>query len=533
MTISRRTFLNASSAAVMMTAAPRLVRPAFAKSPLGVLKVVMHGDLRSFDPVWTTAAVTGYHSALIYDTLLGIDVDGTVQPQMVDAWSRSDDGLRFDFTLRDGLSFSDGSGVSARDCVASMKRWAARDTAGQVMFANVVDTPVTGEKSFAVVLSRPWGLVLETLAKTSNCLWIMREKEAMTPPDAQIPVSIGSGPFVFNREETKMGVSYIYDRNPHYLPRKEAPSGTAGGKIVKVERVVWENISDPQTAVAALQSGEIDFYEVPPLELLPQLETNPGIRIEVLNKLGNVGFVRMNCLHPPFDNQKAREAMLYVVNQLDIMRATFGDDRYFNACTSMFGCGTAMETEANTDWAKHGQDFEKAAELFRQAGYNGEPITILQGTTLPMPNLAAQLIAQWLQKVGVNAQLAPSDWGGVVARRAVKAPPSEGGWNIFITYNPTSTFNSPILFPGWQMNGEKGFFGWPDDPKLEALRTDWTFAKTEGERKQIAVKMQEEGWDYVPQILAGQWQAPVAMRSDVGGFLPVPDLVPFWNVEKS
>lgn len=534
MNYSRRTFLKTTTAAlgtVSLTGlAPRLAQ---AQNDKNALRVVMHGDLRSFDPVWTTATVTGYHSALIYDTLFGIDEKGNVQPQMVGDWSKSDDGLRYDFTLRDGLVFSDGTPVTAGDCVASMNRWAKRDTAGQIMYDYVTDTPIKGDDCFAIILSKPWALVLETLAKTSNCLWIMREKEAMTPADEQITDIIGSGPFVFNRDETQMGVSYIYDRNTLYVPRKETPSGTAGGKIAKIDRVIWENISDAQTAVAALQGGEIDFYEVPPLELLPSLENDSDIKIELLNELGIIGFVRLNHLHAPFDNPKAREAMLYVVNQLDIMRATFGDDRYFNACDSLFGCGTAMENHVNTGWFKHGQDLEKAAELFKDAGYNGEPITILQGTTLPMPNMAAQLIAQWLQKAGINAQLAPSDWGGVVARRGVKAAPADGGWNIFITYNPTSTFNSPILFPGWQMNGEAGFFGWPDSPKLEQLRQDWTFAQTEADRKAIAETMQQEGWDFVPHVLGGQWKAPVAMRANVSGFLPIPDLVPFWNVEKA
>ena len=194
MTLIRRVFLNASAATIGAAATTSLVpRRALADDPADTLRVVMHGDLRSFDPGWATTTVTGHHSALIYDTLFGFDADGQVRPRMVSDWTRSNDGRRYDFTLRDGLSFSDGSPVTAKDCVASMQRWSKRDPDGQIMFDYVSDTPVTGTNSFAIVLSKPWGLVVETLAKTSNCLRIMREAEAMTPPDPQIPMSIGSG----------------------------------------------------------------------------------------------------------------------------------------------------------------------------------------------------------------------------------------------------------------------------------------------------------------------------------------------------
>ncbi|MGX1499980.1 peptide/nickel transport system substrate-binding protein [Labrenzia sp. MBR-25] len=531
MNITRRRLMQTSAAFASLTCGGSL---SFAEAKTGgkTIRAVMHADLRSFDPVWTTATITGYHSGMIYDTLFGIDEQGVVRPQMVADYSASENGLHYSFTLRDGLSFSDGSPVTARDCVASMKRWAARDTAGQLMFSFVTDTPVVSDKTFEIHMDTPYGLVLETLGKTSNCLWIMREKEALTPPNEQVAEYIGSGPFTFNREETKLGASYVYDRNPNYVPRPEPASGTTGGKVVKVDRVIWENISDPQTAIGALQSGEIDFYETPPLELLSQLESDSNLRIKVINETGIIGFVRLNWLHPPFDNKKARQAMLYVVNQLDIMRAAYGDDRYFNACDSLFGCGTNMENQENTDWFKHGQDFDKARQLFKEAGYDGRPVVILQGTTLPMPNMAAQLIAQWLQKAGVNAELAPSDWGGVVSRRAVQDPPEKGGWNIFITYNPTSTFASPILFPGHLANGTKGFFGWPDIARWEELRRDWTLARNQDERFEIAKEMQRLGWDEVPHVLGGQWRNPVAMRSNVHDFPIIPDLLGFWNVEK-
>ena len=145
---------------------------------------------------------------------------------------------------------------------------------------------------------------------------------------------VGSGPFKLNLDETKPGTQYVYDRNPDYVPRKEPASGIAGGKVVKLDRVTFVNMPDAQTAIAALQAGEIDFYEVPPIDMLDQFTGDKNIKIEVLNNLGNVGQIRLNFLHPPFDNVKARQAMLYIVKQDDFMRASFGDSKYARTCGS-------------------------------------------------------------------------------------------------------------------------------------------------------------------------------------------------------
>jgi peptide/nickel transport system substrate-binding protein len=96
----------------------------------------------------------------------------------------------------------------------------------------------------------------------------MRKKDAETDPNQQVTTKVGSGPFTFNEDETKSGQRYVYDKFAGYVPRKEPASGMVGGKIAKVDRVIIENMADEQTAVAALKAGEIDFYEVPPIDLL-------------------------------------------------------------------------------------------------------------------------------------------------------------------------------------------------------------------------------------------------------------------------
>lgn len=536
MKTSRRSVIKGglAAAAAAGIGAPGIVRAQGAPSAARTIKAVMHGDLRVFDPIWTTANISAYHGAMIYDTLFGIDDQQVPQPQMVDKWGLSDDKKTYTFQLRDGLKWHDGTDVTAADCVASVRRWAARDGAGQHMFERVADVSAKDDKTFIIALKEPYGLVLDALAKTSTPVcYMMRKKEAETDPNQQIKEYVGSGPFTFNQSETKPGNRYVYDRNPAYRPRSEAPTGIAGGKVVKVDRVIYENIADEQTAIAALQAGEIDFYEIPPIDLLPQLESDRNIKLQVVNQLGNVGMMRLNFLHPPFDNPKMRQGMLYLLNQEDYLKATFGNPAYYKTCGSYFTCGTPMEADNNMAWFKGPRDVEKAKALFKEGGYDGRPIIILQATNIAFMNNAAQITAQAMRQAGLNVKLEASDWGAVVTRRAVKAAPDQGGWNIFITWAGGNAVGNPIALAAHAAVGDKGWFGWPSDSLHEKLRNDWAAAPTLDARKAVARQIQENAWNFVPHVYLGQWVAPVAYRANLKGLVAVPEIVPFWNLEKA
>jgi peptide/nickel transport system substrate-binding protein len=408
-----------------------------------------------------------------------------------------------------------------------------RDGAGQHMFRRVKDTPVVDDRTFRIVLSEPYGLVIEAISKLSTSLcYIMRRKEAETDPAQQVRETIGSGPFLYNRDETRPGNRYVYDRNPNYVPRAEAASGMAGGKVVKIDRVIFENISDEQTALGALQNGEIDFYEVPPQDLVDQLETDPNLTVRVLNKTGHIGFARLNHLHPPFDKVDARRAMLHLVNQADVMTAIFGKSKYWQKCGAYFACGTPMENDENTDWLKGAPNLAKAKELFQKAGYDGRPVVVLQPTDHYFGNPAGMLIGQWLRQAGINADVTPSDWGAVLTRRAVKKPPAEGGWNIFSTTATGLAFANPIEFSGHAATGERGWFGWPANEAQEKLRDQWALAPTLEERKRVARELQRNAWDYVQHVYLGQFFRRSAWRKSITNVIGIPEMVPFWNMEK-
>ncbi|MET4328669.1 peptide/nickel transport system substrate-binding protein [Bradyrhizobium sp. i1.15.2] len=525
-TLTRRTVMKGGLAVAGALAAPR--------GTLGqagnrkIINAVMHGDIPSYDPVWSSADMSQYHGAMVYDTLFGVDAGENPHPQMVGKYGLSDDKLTWTFELRDGLRFHDGTSVTSADVVPSIRRWAARNGFGQHMMSYVKDISAKDEKTFTIQLKERYGLVLDVLG--SLC-FIMRKKEAEIDPMQKIESVIGSGPFKFNVNETRPGTQYVYDKNLDYVPRKEAPSGIAGGKIVKVDRVVYINMPDPQTAVAAVQAGEIDFYETPPIDFLDLLSQDKSVKVQVLNESGNIGIIRLNFLHPPFDNERCRQAMLHIVRQADYV-AAIASPKYSRTCASLFACGTPMENDANTGWFKTAPDYTKAKQLLKEGGYDGRPVLLMQATNIAYMKTAAEILASEMRQAGINVQMEPMDWSNVATRRAVKAPPDHGGWDIFITSAVSAIVGNPIKFIGHPSNGEKGWFGWPSDAKNEELRARWALAEKLDERKKIAREMQDNAWNYVPQVWFGQWVQPAVMRANINGILPIAGVVPWWNVEK-
>ncbi|MEH2596702.1 ABC-type transport system substrate-binding protein [Bradyrhizobium sp. AZCC 1577] len=304
------------------------------------ITAVMHSDLRVIDPGFTTAYITRDHGYMVYDTLLATDSNFKVQPQMAD-WKVSDDKLTYTFTLRDGLKWHDGTPVTAEDCVASLKRWGKNDNMGQKLMDFTASIEPIDAKSFALKLKEPYGLVLESIGKPSSYTpFMMPKRLAETPAGQQIKEQVGSGPFKFVQAEFQPGVKAVYEKNADYVPRKEPPSWTAGGKVVKVDRVEWITMPDAQTAVNALQSGDIDFMENLPFDLLPVLEANKELKVDVLNKFGFQTLGRMNFLYPPFDNVKVRRAAFLAMKQKDVLDALVGNPKYQKICGALFVCNT-------------------------------------------------------------------------------------------------------------------------------------------------------------------------------------------------
>ncbi|UCE32446.1 MAG: ABC transporter substrate-binding protein [Burkholderiales bacterium] len=505
-----------------------------AAAPVGAettLRVVMHSDLKIVDPIWTTAYMSRNYGYMVYDTLFGMNTKGEIKPQMVGSYDVSADNLTWTFKLRDGLKFHDGAPVTSADVVASLKRWGSKDALGQKLMSFVGEMKAVDANTFQFLMKSPTGLVIQALGKpSSNVPVIMPERLAPTPAGDQISEYVGSGPFVFEKDQWKPGEVAVFTKFKDYVPRSEPGDGMAGGKVVKVDRVEWRVIRDTQTQVNALIKGEIDVIEIPSHDLLPLLEKDSNVKLIDLNPFGNQYTFRPNTLHPPFDNPKMRQALLYAFNQEDFLKAVVGSEKYYKLCKAMFICGTPLASDAGFG-DKLESNFKKARELVKEAGYDGTPIILMHSTDLAVLTNLAPVAKSLMEKIGLNVDMQSMDWQTLVARRAKRDKPGEGGWNAFITSWASADQVNPVGQPFFNAACDKALFGWPCDEEIQKLRDQFAVEPDPAKQKALVEAMQRRQAEYVTHIHLGQWYAPTAMRANVSG-APVSPVSAFWGYEK-
>ena len=493
---------------------------------------VMHAPLRALDPAISTAYILRNYAYMVYDTLLARDADGNIKPQMAD-WTVSDDGMTYTFTLRDGLMWHDGTPVTAEDCIASIARWDQVDKTGQVMASLMTEMSVVDDKTFTMTFSEPTAVVLTALSKPSGIAPFMMPKAvASTPVSEPITSTIGSGPFKFVADAYQPGVSATFEKFDGYVPRDEPSSGLAGAKEVLVDEVVWTSMPDPMTAANALMSGEIDFIEQLPHDLLPLVEGNSDFQLKIFAKQGSQNLARMNHTLPPFDNPEMRKAVMLALGQQPMLDAQVGaGSEYGNTCPAVLGCGSAYTSDYLAEEIVQPHP-EAAKKILEEQGYDGTPILLMHATDLANLTPQGPVIAQQLRDAGFAVDMVSMDWASVVARRGSKATIADGGWNMFSTTNVLPDVDDPIGFIGVAAGGDSAWFGWPDVPEIEQARSDFASVADPEEAKAIALKIDKLVKDNGVMVPMGEFSsvtvASSAITLGVDAEAPV-----FWNLSKS
>ncbi len=531
--MDRRTFLKSAVGAGALAATGGFATPAISqRAAARALRFVPQADLANFDPVWSNTLVVRNAAALVWDTLYGVDDRLQPQRQMVEAEEVSADGLAWTFRLRSGLRFHDGEPVLAKDVVASLSRWAARDQMGLMIRAIQNELTAVNDRTFRWVLKRPFPKMLFALAKTSTwCCFVMPERIAATDPFRQINEHIGSGPMRFVKSEWVPGARAVFEKFADYAPRPEPSSWLAGGKRMLVDRIEWVVIPDPATAAAALQNGEVDWWEYPIPDLVPLLKKNRNLMVDIADPLGNVGSFRMNHLIPPFDNVRVRRAVLAVTSQEDYMRAYLGDDTAWKPMRGFFTPGAPLYTEEGGDILKGPRNFDAAKRLLAEGGYAGQPVTCLVAQDIPFIKAWGEVAADQLKRLGMNVDFVATDWGTAIARRTQKSA-GQGSWNMYLTWHPGVDCAIPATNKAVRANGDEAFFGWPSDRQVEAEVAGWFDAKTFEDERAAVRRLNKAALDHVVYVPLGHFLMNQAWRKNVTGIVKGP-LPFFWGVSKT
>jgi peptide/nickel transport system substrate-binding protein len=529
--MDRRAFLKTAAGAGALTAAGGLATPVISqRAAARALRYVPSADLGNFDPIARPNSPAQIAGALVWDTLYGLDARFQPQRQMVEAEEVSSDGLTWTFRLRSGLKFHDGEPVRASDAVASIKRWLVRVPMGQMIQAIENELTAIDDRTFHWILRKPFPSMLMALSALNLTCFVMPARIAATDPFRVIGEYVGSGPMQFVRSEWSPGAKAVFEKFPGYVPRPEPASWLAGGKRMLVDRIEWIVIPDPATAALALQTGEVDWCRMPIPDLVPVLRRNRNVMVDTADPLGNIGVLRINHLHPPFNDVRARRAILMAMSQEDYMRSVFDDSSLWTPLAGFFPPGTPLYNEEGGEILKGERNFVAAKKLLADSQYAGQPITCLAAQDEPYHKAWGEVTRDLLTRLGMKVDYAAVDFGTLVARYEQKAPPSQGGWHMFPVIIPGANSLNPANYGIIRANGT--VVGWPESQQVEAEIAAWIDAKTPDEQKAAARRLNKAALDDVVCAPLGFFVLHHAWRRNVTGITPGP-LSFFWGVSKT
>jgi len=483
----------------------------------GHLKVVAEASIASLDSISTSGGVNQTIAGHIYDQLFNLGEGFVPLPQMVSAWTVSDDGKSYTMTLRDGMTFHDGAAVTSADAVASLNRLlnSPRGSLKQVT-DRLTSVEVVDGMSFKWTFHTPYGLLVENLA-TMN-LWPPVQPgrlASVTPGNEVLTDFTGSGPFKLVKWDP--GASVRMERFEQYVPRAERADGHAGGKKAFVDILDWLEVADTGTRVVLLEAGQVDFVQTAPQDDFNRLKENRDLQIYP-HPLGRTPLLIMNGHNPPFDDPLARRAVAAALDTEEIM-AAYGPPELWRTCGVIWGCDTRYHTTAGLENYNQ-KDIELGKSLLAQSSYDGRVIDVMvpvdQSTIAPITQIAAPR----LKAIGLNTNVIITDWATVAQRRNL-----DDGYHIMGTWG---TSGQPLGPAGAFTN--PGHYCKCDSDGQRALSDEFILATTPEEKFRIAEEKQILYYQEMPWYYLGEFFSYHVSSKRLRGYPGSMGEPAFWNV---
>jgi peptide/nickel transport system substrate-binding protein len=267
----------------------------------------------------------------------------------------------------------------------------------------------------------------------------------------------------------------------------------------------------------ALQSGEVDWVEIVIPDLLPVLRKNRNLVTAINDPVGHVGFLVMNHLYAPFNDVRARRAILMALSQEDYMRAYVGDDdSLWKSMPGYFPPGTPFYTDDGGDILKGPRKVEAAKRLLAGSGYAGQPVTLMAAQDIAHHKAWGDVTVDLLKRLDIKVDFAAVDQGTLIARRVQKSQALQGGWHMFVNSYYGVDYADPtsrILRP----SGNDVANGWANSPQIEAEIAAWYDATSLDEEKTIVRRLNRLALDHVVYAPLGVMLRHYAWRRNVSG----------------
>jgi peptide/nickel transport system substrate-binding protein len=494
--------------------------PGWAQTPKrgGVLRVAVLGDPPTLDSHWTTANFVEIITQHIYEGLYTLDQNYQPIPDLADGLPvASADGLTYTIKLRPGIKFHNGKEMTSEDVVASLKRWGGYAAQAKALWASVEEVRPAGKHAVEIRLKERSGVVLISLANANNFGAIYpKEIAEKYPTPNKVAEFIGTGPYRFVEWKPDSHIRMV--RYDDYKPRSEAPNGWGGRKTAYLDEIRWIPTPDVATRVAALESAEVDFADDLQPDAYDRVKANPKLKPIVVRPFSWAIGV-FNKKEGLMTNVKLRLAIQAAIDVEPVMKGAVGNPLFYRLDPGLsFQEQKAWHSTVGAQsYNQHNK--EKAKQLLREAGYNGEPIRFLTTKEYAWMYNYALVTKQQLEELGVNVDLQVVDWATLVQRR--NNPQMYDIFTTGMSFVPDPT-QHPYLrcdWPGWTCDEEI-------QRRMDAIRKESDPAK----RKAQWDEVQKRFYEYVPAIRYGDIFGFRAMQAYVKGFNENMTFPRFYNV---
>jgi peptide/nickel transport system substrate-binding protein len=480
----------------------------------GTVKIAVETEPANLDIQMTPSDQVSYIAQHIFEQLFAFDEAFNVVPMLADSYESNDEGTEFTIYLRKGVLFHNGKEMTAEDVIASLYRWSQVSARGATAAEYITEVEQVDDYSIVLRLKEPFAPLLSFLAFQNTAASIYPKEICEKYPTTPIEEYIGTGPYKFAHWMPDYRIRL--ERFDDYVARDDEPSGWGGKKVAYLDAVEYYTVLEPYTRQAGVQAGDYHVGMFINREAYPELVNDPNVNTHMLSP-GGFGWIIFNKAQGIMTNQKLRQAALAAMDMEPILAASYGLADFYLADPSYYPKGTVWYTDAGGELYDQ-NNIERAKQLVKEAGYNGEPIRLISTAERPeFLNIALVAASQW-QEAGLNVDVQLYDWATVLERRA-----NPEANDAFVTAHGFVPDPSLITILS------SSYPGWWDSPAKNELLAKFQSEPDQEKRMELWAELQALIYEEVPAIRIGDYYSLTISRKELKNFQGTTWPV-LWNV---